>query len=225
MICTAARYVLLHDLYCCAICTTACFVLLHALYCCAVCTTTWFVLLLDLYYCVICTAARFVILRVLYYRMLCTAAQFVLLRDLYCCVIFTAALFVVLRDLYCCFICTTARFVLLHGLYWCAGDKPEGEISGAFSTSGGGETWMFLRGQPSESRLTTKNISKYLVNVINLIIHVRMEGVGPTSSGSGGGLLWVRWRTVGVYKMWEIYWLAETLLTAEDGLFCVELVC
>ena len=48
---------------------------------------------------------------------------------------------------------------------------------------------MFLRGQPSETRLTTKNISKYLVNVINLIIHVRMEGVGPTSSGSGGGLL------------------------------------
>jgi hypothetical protein len=41
--------------------------------------------------------------------------------------------------------------------------------------------------------------------------------------GPSGGLLWTRFRTLGLYKMLGISWLAERLLASQEGLCSMEL--
>jgi hypothetical protein len=42
--------------------------------------------------------------------------------------------------------------------------------------------------------------------------------------GTGGGLLWIRWWTLGFHKMRGISWVAEDLLASQEGLCSIELV-
>jgi hypothetical protein len=42
--------------------------------------------------------------------------------------------------------------------------------------------------------------------------------------GTGGGRLWMRWWTLGFYKMCGIYWPAKDLLASQEGLYSRELV-
>ena len=185
MICTAALFVLLRDLFCCAICTTARFTLKRDLYCCAICTVARFVLR-DMYYCVICTKAWFALLRYLYY----------------------------------CAICTTARFVLLRNFY--SSRVTNSRMKSAELSARMKWDRRKITGWSTFTKKTTKTTSKYLANDIELISHFRKEGGEMNSPGYG--LLWVRWRTVSVYKLWEIYWLAENMLASKDDLCCVESV-
>ena len=47
-------------------------------------------------------------------------------------------------------------------------------------------------------------------------------GLGWHRLGTGGGRLWVRWRTFGFHKMRGISWLAANQLPSKEGLFSME---
>ena len=110
--------------------------------------------------------------------------------------------------------------------YYSCGHIKKNDVGNVCSTHGGEKMWIHDVGMETWGK---ESIWKTWANtcglkIVNSYVMRAWTGLVWLRIGKGGCVLWMRWWTFVLHKMWRISWLAEYLLASQGGLYCMELV-